>query len=90
MAGSMGDAGAFSFYPTKVLGGYGDGGWVGSNNADYITLLRSLRVYGMQGTYYSERHGFNSRLDEVQAALLSLKKPHLEGWINRRREIAAR
>jgi aminotransferase EvaB len=89
-AGSMGDAGAFSFYPTKVLGGYGDGGWIGSNNTDYIMLLRSLRMYGMQGNYYSERHGFNSRLDEVQAALLSLKLPRLEGWINRRRDIAAR
>lgn len=89
-AGSHGDAGAFSFYPTKVLGGYGDGGAVGSNDADYIELLRSLRIYGMQGSYYSERHGFNSRLDEVQAAILSLKLPRIENWIERRRQIATR
>jgi len=89
-SGSLGDAAAFSFYPTKLLGGYGDGGLFASNNADYNARLRSLRMYGMQGSYYSERHGFNSRLDEVQAAILSLKLAYIEIWINRRREIAAR
>lgn len=89
-AGSLGQAAAFSFYPTKVLGGYGDGGMITSDDDDYLDLARSLRMYGMQGVYYSERHGYNSRLDEVQAAILALKLPRLADWINRRREIAAR
>jgi dTDP-3-amino-2,3,6-trideoxy-4-keto-D-glucose/dTDP-3-amino-3,4,6-trideoxy-alpha-D-glucose/dTDP-2,6-dideoxy-D-kanosamine transaminase len=89
-AGCLGHSSAFSFYPTKVLGAYGDGGWVGSNSADYVKLGKSLRMYGMEGVYYSERDGFNSRLDEVQAAILSLKLPRVEGWIARRRAIAAR
>jgi len=89
-SGSMGHASAFSFYPTKVLGAYGDGGMVLSNDEAALKLARSLRFYGMETQYYSERHGYNSRLDEVQAAILSLKLPRIEGWIERRREIAAR
>jgi aminotransferase EvaB len=89
-SGSVGHASAFSFYPTKVLGAYGDGGMVLSNDEAAIKLARSLRFYGMETQYYSERHGYNSRLDEVQAAILSLKLPRIEGWIARRREIAAR
>ncbi len=89
-AGSVGHASAFSFYPTKVLGAYGDGGMVMSNDEAAIKLARSLRFYGMETQYYSERHGYNSRLDEVQAAILSLKLPRIEGWIERRRAIAAR
>jgi aminotransferase EvaB len=89
-AGSIGHGAAFSFYPTKVLGAYGDGGMVLSNDEAVIRLARSLRFYGMETQYYSERHGYNSRLDEVQAAILSLKLPHVEGWIERRRAIAAR
>jgi aminotransferase EvaB len=89
-AGSVGHASAFSFYPTKVLGAYGDGGMVMSNDEAAIKLARSLRFYGMETQYYSERHGYNSRLDEVQAAILLLKLPHIEGWIERRRAIAAR
>jgi len=89
-AGSLGDAAAFSFYPTKILGAYGDGGMVVSNNVDTIALARSLRFYGMETVYYSERHGYNSRLDEVQAAILSLKLLRVAGWIERRRAIAAR
>jgi dTDP-3-amino-2,3,6-trideoxy-4-keto-D-glucose/dTDP-3-amino-3,4,6-trideoxy-alpha-D-glucose/dTDP-2,6-dideoxy-D-kanosamine transaminase len=88
-AGSIGHAGAFSFYPTKILGAYGDGGWIGSNDSQFTNLARSLRRYGMEDVYYAERHGYNSRLDEVQAAILALKVPLLEGWIERRREIAA-
>jgi aminotransferase EvaB len=87
-AGSLGHAAAFSFYPTKILGGYGDGGWVGSNDPIFNAMVRSLRAYGTEGAYYSERHGFNSRLDEVQAAILSLKITHTEGWIEQRRQIA--
>jgi aminotransferase EvaB len=89
-AGSMGDAAAFSFYPTKVLGAYGDGGMILSGNEQTLALARSLRFYGMEAAYYAEREGYNSRLDEVQAAILSLKLPMIGKWIARRREIAAR
>ena len=78
-AGSVGHASSFSFYPTKVLGAYGDGGMVLSNDEAVIRLARSLRFYGMETQYYSERHGYNSRLDEVQAAILSLKLPRDRG-----------
>ena len=88
--GSIGTASTFSFYPTKLLGGYGDGGMVLSDDASIVKLARSLRFYGMEETYYAERHGFNSRLDEVHAAILSLKLPRVEGWIARRRDIADR
>src|ERR1700733_10174214 len=89
-SGSVGDASSFSFYPTKVLGAYGDGGMVLSNDEAVTRLARSLRFYGMETVYYSERHGYNSRLDEVQAAILSLKLPRIDGWIERRRAIAVR
>lgn len=89
-AGTFGDAATLSFYPTKILGGYGDGGAVVSNRADVIDAARSLRFYGMEQQYYAERHGYNSRLDEVQAAILSLKLPYVEQWIERRRAIATR
>jgi len=59
-----------------------------SGDEEVIRLARSLRFYGMETQYYSERHGYNSRLDEVQAAILSLKLPLIEGWIERRRAIA--
>jgi aminotransferase EvaB len=89
-SGSVGDAATFSFYPTKLLGGYGDGGMVLSDDEAVISLARSLRFYGMEETYYAERHGYNSRLDEVHAAILGLKLPRIEDWISRRRDIAAR
>jgi aminotransferase EvaB len=88
--GSIGTASTFSFYPTKLLGGYGDGGMVLSDDEAVISLARSLRFYGMEKTYYAERHGYNSRLDEVHAAILALKLPRIDGWIGRRRDIAAR
>src|ERR1700704_1671005 len=88
--GSVGTASTFSFYPTKLLGGYGDGGMVLSDDEAVISLARSLRFYGMEETYYSERHGYNSRLDEVYAAILALKLPRTDGWIERRRGIAGR
>ena len=89
-SGSVGDASSFSFYPTKVLGAYGDGGMVMSNDeaVDPSGPQPALLRHG--NPYYSERHGYNSRLDEVQAAILSLKLPRIDGWIERRREIAAR
>ena len=88
--GSIGTASTFSFYPTKLLGGYGDGGMVLSDDEAVVALARSLRFYGMEKTYYAERHGYNSRLDEVHAAILGLKLPRVDGWIDRRRDIADR
>lgn len=89
-AGSMGDASAWSFYPTKVLGGYGDGGLILARDENVLALARSLRFYGMEGTYYSERPGRNSRLDELQAAILRYKLPLVAPWVERRRQIAER
>ena len=88
-AGSMGDISTTSFYPTKILGAYGDGGMVNTNNEAWAQRLRRLRFYGAEKTYYAEEHGFNSRLDELQAALLLSKLPKIEYYISRRREIAA-
>lgn len=89
-SGSFGDLAAFSFYPTKLLGAYGDGGMVTGPDAALADKLRSLRMYGMKGRYYADEHGYNSRLDEVQAAILQLKLAYLDGWIDRRRALAAR
>jgi aminotransferase EvaB len=90
MCGTWGNASAFSFYPTKVLGTYGDGGMVCTSDPAVDARLRSLRMYGMKGTYYAEEHGYNSRLDELHAAILAVKLRHVERWIDRRRELAAR
>lgn len=89
-AGSMGDMGIFSFYPTKPLGGYGDGGMVTTNRAELDARLRSLRFYGMKGVYYAEEPGYNSRLDEVHAEILRYKLAKLDGYIDRRRQLALR
>jgi len=89
-AGSMSDAGAFSFYPTKPLGGFGDGGMVVTSRDDLERNLRRLRFYGMDDAYYAEVHGYNSRLDEVQAEILYRRLQRLEGYIATRRGIAAR
>lgn len=88
-AGSLGDAGAFSFYPTKVLGAFGDGGMVVSSRPDLNERLRRLRFYGMQSGYYAEEEGYNSRLDELQAALLDSRLDRLEAAVARRRRIAS-
>jgi aminotransferase EvaB len=88
-AGSMGDISTTSFYPTKILGAYGDGGMVNTNNEEWAQRLRRLRFYGAEKTYYAEEHGFNSRLDELQASILLSKLPKIEQYISRRREIAA-
>lgn len=87
--GSFGDLGAFSFYPTKVLGGYGDGGMVVTRDKALAKRLRRLRFYGMEGGYYAEEEGYNSRLDELQAALLDYQLPLLAADVERRTEIAA-
>lgn len=90
-AGSFGDAAAFSFFPTKNLGALGDGGAVVTTREDIATRLRALRQYGWSTKYTVEHTGAgNSRLDELQAALLSVKLPHLDSWNRRRREIACR
>mgnify|MGYP001214909549 CR=1 FL=1 len=87
-AGSVGDVGCFSFYPTKNLGAYGDGGACTTNDPALNRRLRELRNYGETARYQSDSIGFNSRLDEMQAAVLRAKLPRLGGWIERRREIA--
>jgi dTDP-4-amino-4,6-dideoxygalactose transaminase len=89
-AGSVGDLGCFSFYPTKNLGAYGDGGMVVSSDPELINQLRLLRTYGWEPRDFSLTLGFNSRLDELQAALLAVKLEHLEAWNRRRAELAAR
>ena len=89
-AGAMGDCSAFSFYPTKNLGGYGDGGLVASNRDDLIDRISLLRMYGMTDYHHIVMHGRNSRLDELQAAVLRAKLPHLETMNQRRRQIAER
>lgn len=88
-AGSLGHAAAFSFYPVKNLGALGDGGAVTTNDEAIAERLRRLRNYGATRKYHHEEIGFNSRLDELQAALLRVKLPHLDAWNARRAEIAA-
>ena len=87
-SGSFGHISAFSFYPTKNLGAYGDGGFIGTSIKKYADKATELRKYGMRKFYYSEEHGINSRLDEVQAAIINLKLKKLKKWINQRRKIA--
>lgn len=87
--GSFGHFGAFSFYPTKNLGAIGDGGAVVTNDADLAKKARELRQYGWKERYISDSHGMNSRLDELQAAILRVKLRYLEAENDRRREIAA-
>lgn len=88
--GTFGDAAAFSFYPTKNLGAIGDGGAVVTNSAAVADACRSLREYGWRDRYISSVPGGNSRLDELQAAILRVKLPHLAADNARRREIADR
>jgi dTDP-4-amino-4,6-dideoxygalactose transaminase len=90
-AGSFGDVGCFSFYPTKNLGALGDGGAVVTQSTDLAARIRSLRQYGWSQKYtVATPGGRNSRLDEMQAAILREKLPHLERWNAQRREIARR
>ena len=88
--GSIGDIGAFSFYPTKILGTFGDGGLCTTNSVVLRDKLKRLRFYGMDGRYYSEEQGYNSRLDEIHASILLKKLNHLDDYIIRRRSIADR
>jgi len=88
--GGLGRAGCFSFYPTKNLGADGDGGMVVTNDEALAKKLRMLRVHGIERRYFHDLHGFNSRLDELQAAILRVKLPRLNGWNARRADIAAK
>jgi aminotransferase EvaB len=87
-SGALSDVSTTSFYPTKIIGGYSDGGMVITDNENKKKKLRRLRFYGAEKTYYAIEHGYNSRLDEVQAAILLTKLPHLNQYIARRQEIA--
>jgi dTDP-3-amino-2,3,6-trideoxy-4-keto-D-glucose/dTDP-3-amino-3,4,6-trideoxy-alpha-D-glucose/dTDP-2,6-dideoxy-D-kanosamine transaminase len=88
-AGSWGTIAGFSFYPTKNLGALGDGGAVVTGDDGLARRVRSLRQYGWTGKYRNAEYGRNSRMDELQAALLRVKLPHLDGWNRRRRQIAS-
>jgi len=88
-AGSFGDAACFSFYPTKNLGAYGDAGMVVSNSAELAAHLGTLRNHGQTAKYRSSEPGWNSRLDEIQAAVLRVKLRHLAEWQGTRRSHAA-
>ena len=95
--GSFGDAGCFSFYPTKILGAYGDGGFVSTNSMELYKKIRRIRFYGIEqndkknkfkNKYYANEHGINSRIAEMQLSILNLKLPKVESWIARRRKLA--
>ena len=97
-AGSIGDVGCYSFYPTKIFGAYGDGGFITTNNENLFDRIKRIRFLGMEkkkmssghwnGKYSAVDHGTNSRLDEVHAAILLKKLPYIDEWIDRRRAIA--
>ena len=87
--GSLGDLGCFSFYPTKNLGAYGDGGFITTNDDALAERLRLLRTYGWRERDHSVIKGLNSRLDELQAAVLRVKLGHLDAWNAQRRNLAA-
>jgi dTDP-4-amino-4,6-dideoxygalactose transaminase len=86
--GSFGDVGCLSFFPTKNLGAFGDGGMVVTNNPALAERMRMLRTHGWKKKYYSEEVGYNSRLDALQAAILHAKLPHVDSWNEKRRELA--
>jgi dTDP-4-amino-4,6-dideoxygalactose transaminase len=88
MAGNLGSAAGFSFYPTKNLGAFGDAGAVTTNDDQLADRVRVLRNYGSRKKYFNEERGHNSRLDPLQAAFLRVKLKHLDAWNDRRRRIA--
>ncbi len=90
MTGSFSDIGCFSFYPSKNLGGFGDGGAIVTDNEELLQKIRMLRNYGSAKRYYNDEIGINSRLDELQAGLLRVKLKHLDDLNREKSRIAAR
>jgi len=95
--GTLGDAGCFSFYPTKILGAYGDGGFVLTKKFDIYKKIKRLRFYGIEtvdrknkffNKYYANENGINSRLDEIQSTILNIKLKHVNNYIDKRKKIA--
>ncbi|EKV01784.1 putative PLP-dependent enzyme possibly involved in cell wall biogenesis [Leptolyngbya sp. PCC 7375] len=86
--GTIGDVGAFSFFPTKNLGAYGDGGLLATNDDQLADMARMLRVHGAKERYKNIMLGYNSRLDAIQAAILQVKLRHIDDWNNKRRWVA--
>jgi dTDP-4-amino-4,6-dideoxygalactose transaminase len=89
-SGSLGDVGCFSFYPTKNLGGFGDGGVITTDDADLADRIRLLANHGMRPRYHHQEIGLNSRLDSMQAAMLLVKLKHLQRWTLDRQQNAQR
>ena len=90
VTGGLGVLGCFSFFPTKNLNAFGDGGMLATNDPDLAASARMLRAHGSRKKYFNETVGYNSRLDELQAAMLRVKLPHINTWCQKRREVALR
>jgi aminotransferase EvaB len=95
--GTFGDFGCFSFYPTKILGAYGDGGFITTNSLKMLKTIKRLRFYGIEQNnkknkfnrvYYSNEHGLNSRLDEIHCSILNIKIKQVKDFIKKRRHLA--
>jgi dTDP-4-amino-4,6-dideoxygalactose transaminase len=86
--GTIGNVGAYSFFPSKNLGAYGDGGLITTNDNDVADMARMLRAHGAKKKYHNEVLGYNSRLDTIQAAILRVKLPYIDKWNEGRRGVA--